>query len=86
MDKWLQLLTHNPGGQSSIPPRGEILFTLVELVFESLKVVCRRWEWECIEMKKSTVVGFDPRPAAAELLCPKSLDNMPQYSQTLRLK
>ena len=33
-------------------------------------------------MKKSTVVGFDPRPVAAELLCPKSLDNMPQYSQT----
>lgn len=37
-------------------------------------------------MKNSTVVGFDSRPVAAELLCPKPLANVLYYGYTSRLK
>ena len=37
-------------------------------------------------MEKSSIVGFDPRPLAAEFLCPKSLANVSHYDHTMRLK
>ena len=37
-------------------------------------------------MKRPTIVGFDYRPVAEELLCPKSLANVPLHGYTSRLK
>ena len=39
-----------------------------------------------MELKKFTVVGFDSRPVAAELLCSKSMAKAPHYGHISRLK